>query len=191
MILTFLTLITSAISSVFYGFIATITIMAILYVILKWTSKSIVQTPIFFITGVILAVLLLIQITLMFGAIQAKNTAGSVEIYLKQVLENESGIVGAQDSQLIMDAVTSHFPIVGTFVGLADFSGHDFSEMHEVVHDTLIEHFNSYICHRLLWSLFIIVIACITVMLYDRRSLSTKKTKRNTTMVSRKNYDDF
>lgn len=189
--MTFFSLITTAISSVFYGFITTIAIMAILYVILKWISKSIVQTPIFFITGVILAVLLLIQITLMFGAIQAKNTAGSVEIYLKQVLENESGIVGVQDSQLIMDAVTSHFPIIDTFINFVDFSGHDVSELHEVMHDTMIKFFNLYILRRILWSLFIILTACVTVMLYDRKSLATNKPKRNASMASRKNYDDF
>jgi len=164
----FFSLITTAFSSIFYGIIVTAVIMAILYVVLKSLSKSIVQTPVFFITGVVLSILLIVQASLMIGAIQAKDAADSAEIYLNQLLENSYGTVGAQDSQRVLDAVTNKYPIIGTFFGVADFSGHDASDLAESMHETMIDFLDSYIWHRVWWMLGIIVMACFVVMLFDK-----------------------
>ncbi len=166
--MTFFSLITTAISSIVYGIVVTAIVMAILYAVLKAVSKSLVQSPVFFITGIVMAFLLTIQFSLMIGAIQAKDAADSAEIYLSQLLEDESGIVGAQDSQRILDAVTTQFPIIGTYFGVADFSGHDTTELAKSMHETMISGLNSYICHRVWWILGIIVVACIIVMLFDK-----------------------
>lgn len=187
----FFSLITTAFSSIFYGVIITAVVMAIIYVALKAISKSIVQTPMFYVTGVVLAILLMVHLSLMIGAIQAKDAADSTEIYLTQLLEGQSGIVGAQDSQRIMDAIADHFPMIGTFVDMADFSGHDVSELPQVMHDSMIDYLNSYIWRRVWWSVCVIVIACVIVMLFDRKTLVSGKPKRKATMASRKNYDDF
>lgn len=187
----FFSLITTAFSAIFYGIIITAVVMAIMYVALKGISKSIVQTPMFYVTGVILAILLMVHFSLMIGAIQAKDAADVLEIYLSQLLEGQSGIIGAQDSQRIMDAIANHFPVIGTFVDIADFSGHNVSELPRVMRDSMIDYLNSYIWRRVWWSVCAIVIACIIVMLFDRKALASGKPKRKATMASRKNYDDF
>lgn len=184
-------LITTAFSSVFYGLIVTAVVMAVLYAILKGISRSIVQTPIFYITGVIQSILLVIQFSLMIGAIQAKDAADTAEIYLSQLLENKWGTVGAQDSQQIMDAVTDNFPIIGIYVDAADFSGHSVSELPRAMHASMTEYLQSYIWHRVWWSLGIIITACLIVMLFDRKAHTTAKPQRRANMASRKNYDDF
>ena len=166
--MTFFSLITTAFSSVFYGLIVTAAIMAILYVVLKSISKSIVQSPIFLITGVILAILLVIQTSLMIGAMQAKDAADSAELYLHQLLENSYGTVGAQDSQRVLDAVTNEYPVIGTYLGVADFSGNDVSNLASTMHSTMTDYLNSYIWHRVWWILGIIVVACIVVLLFDK-----------------------
>lgn len=188
----FFFLIETAFSSVLYGIVTTAVIMAILYIILKNISKSIVQTPVFYIVGVILAFLLVSHTSLMIGAIQAKDATDAAEIYLRQLFENKYGIISAQESQRVIEAITEKFPIIYTFINLADFSGNDFSNLPKTIHDTMIEYLNSYIWRRVWWSLGFIVTACVIVMLYDKRALTTTgKTKRKVTMASRKNYDDF
>lgn len=119
----FFLLFADAFSCILYGAVATAVIMAILYFILKTLGEGIVRTPVFYITGIVLAVLLLIQTSLMIGAIQAKESADSALIYMHQLLENSSGIVGANESQRVLDAVTKEFPIIGVYLGIADFSG--------------------------------------------------------------------
>lgn len=177
--MTFFSLITTAFSSVFYGVIVTAVMMTVLYFLLKTASRNIVQTIPFYITGVVLAILLVIQTSLMIGAMQAKDAADSAEIYLNQLLENSYGTVGAQDSQRVLDAVTEEFPLIGTYFGMADFSGHDVSELAGSMHETMTGYLNTYIWHRAWWILCIIVVACIIVMLFDKRTPANRSRHRS------------
>lgn len=169
----FFSLLTTAFSSIFYGVIVTAVVMAILYAVLKALSKGIVQTPVFFVTGVVLAVLLIVQFSLMIGAIQAKDAVDSAEIYLNQLVEDKFGTVSTQDSQQVMDDITEKFPIIGSFIDIADFSGHDISELPEVMHDTMIDYLSSYIWHRGWWILGIIVVACIIAICFEKKGYNT------------------
>lgn len=165
--------------------------MAILYAVLRSINDGIVRSVPFFVTGVILAVLLCIQCSLMVGAIQAKGTTEAVKIYLNQILEDYSGNVGVQDGQEIFDQVTNQFPIIGTFIGYTDFSGHEISELPEVITSTINDFFTSFIWHRVLWILGIMFISCLIPMLYDRRNSKNKKLRGMASIRSYKNYDDF
>jgi hypothetical protein len=91
----------------------------------------------------------------------------------------------------VLDKVTDEFPVIGTYLDITDFSGHDASELAEAMHETMVEYLSSYIWHRVWWILGIIAIACLVVMLFDKRSLTGSKPARKATMTSRKNYDDF
>ena len=177
--MTFFSLISTAFSAIFYGVIVTAVIMAIIYVVLKTLSNGIVRSIPFYVTGVVMAILLIIQCSLMIGAIQAKDAANSAEIFLNQLLENKSGTVSAQDSQKVMDAITDTFPIIGSFIDIADFSGHDISDLPEVMHESMIDFLDSYKWHRVWWILGIIVIACFVVMLFDRKSNSVYSNDTN------------
>jgi len=150
-----------------------------------------VRTPVFYITGIVIALLLIVQISLLIGAIQAKDAADAAEIYLSQLLENRSGTVGANDSQQILESVTDRFPIIGVYIGIADFTGHNVSDLAESMHDTMISFLNTYIWHRIIWSISIIVLGCLIVMMYDKRNPANTKPKQKATIASRKNYDDF
>ena len=119
--------------------------MAILYAILSAISKSMVRSAPFYVTGVILFVLLSVQTSIMIGAMEAKSQVESVNMFLGQILENRTGIVGKQESQVILDSVKENFPIIGSYIGLADFSGHDISDIAESMTQTMLEYLNTYI----------------------------------------------
>lgn len=174
----FFSLFSTAISSVFYGIIATAVVMTILFALLKAISKGIVQTPAFFVTGIILAVLLIVQFSLLIGAVQAKDATDSAGIYLTQLLESQNGTVTAQNSQQIMDAVTDHFPVIGSYLNLADFSGYDVSELPDVMYSTMIEYLNSYIWHRVWWILGFIIVACFIVALFENNKTTDRRVYR-------------
>ena len=164
--------------------------MAILYAVLRSINDGIVHTMLFFTTGVILAILLIIQCSLMVGAIQAKGTTDAAQIYLSQILEDYSGTVGAQDSQEVFDKVTEQFPLIGTFIGYTDFSGHEISELPDVMTDTINEYFTSFIWHRVLWIMGFAVVGCLIPMLFDQRSTTPRKRTRVKHTYHNK-YDDF
>lgn len=186
----FFSLITTAFSSIFYGVIVTTVIMAILYAVLKGISRSMVETPVFYIAGVALAVLLVIQNSLMIGAIQAMGVVDAVDIYLNQLLENASGTIGVQDSQDIMDKVIEKFPIIGSYIGMADFTGHDVSELANTMCQAMKDYLSSYIWHRAWWILGIVVVACLIVMLFDKRDTAPRPHTKGR-VTSQKDYDDF
>lgn len=186
----FFSLISTAISSIFYGVIATFIVMAILYAVLAAISRNIVHSIPFYITGVILALLLSIQFSLLIGAFQAKHAVGAVNIYLNQLVEDNEGIVGAQDSQFLFDRVTEEFPIIGSFVDLVDFSGHEISELPDVVCTTMNDFFSTFIWHRVGWIAGFIVLGCLIPMLFDQRSATPRKRTR-VKHTYRNKYDDF
>ena len=165
----FFSLISSAFSSIFYGVIITVVIMAILYAVLKYINDGIVRSVPFFATGVVLAVLLIIQCSLMVGAIQAKGTVEAAQIYLRQMSEDYSGTVGAQDSQEIFDQMTEQFPLIGTFIGNTDFSGYEISELPEVMTGAINDFFTSFIWHRVLWILGIVVVGCAMAIMFRQK----------------------
>ena len=164
----FFSLLTTAFSSIFYGVIVTAVVMAILYFILKTLGQGIVQTLVFYVSGVVLAILLIVQFSLLFGACQAKGATDSAKIYMEQILEGYDGTIGAQESQRILDSVNEQFPVIGSYIGVANFSGNDVSDLAEVMHQTMTSFLNSYIWHRVWWIIGIVFVACLIVILYDR-----------------------
>ena len=163
--------------------------MAVLYAILKFISRNIVSSVPFCVTGVVLAVLLTIQFTLLIGAVRCKGSIDSVQVFLEQNVENNIGTVSAKESQEILDDMVEEFPLIGVFIGYANFSGNDVRNLPEVMCDSLNSFFNKYILHRILWIMVLVVTACVIVMLYDRRT--TTHTVRTNARVARRNYDDF
>ena len=189
----FFSLLSTATSSIFYGIIVTAVIMAILYAVLKSLSKGIVQSVPFYITGIVLAILLIVQCSLMIGAIQAKDMVDSAEIYLNQLLEDQYGTVSAQESQKVMDAITENFPIIGNFIDIADFSGHDISELPEVMHNSMENYLSSYVWHRVWWILGIIVVACIIAACFEKKDvmINTATARSKAGRVIHKKYNNF
>lgn len=165
----FFSLITTAFSSILYGVIVATVIMAILYVVLKIINSGIVQSMTFYVTGVVLAILLVIHCSLMIGAIQAKNATHSAEIFLSQLVEDKYGTVSVQDSQEIMDAITDKFPVIGNYIDIANISENDISNLPEIMHESMVKYLSSYIWHRVWWILAIIILAVIIALCFRKR----------------------
>lgn len=164
----FFSLISTAFSSIFYGIIATVAIMAILYAVLRAINKSIVQTPVFYITGAILAILLLIQTSLLIGAMQAKGTADAAQEYVSGLIENYQGVVDSRESRQAIDALTDEFPIIGNFVDLTAFYGRSIADLPTSIHATVVDFLNSYIWRRIGWLLGILFVGCLIVIMFAK-----------------------
>ena len=166
----FFSLISTAFSSIFYGIIATAVIMAILYVVLRAVDKSIVQNPLFFIVGVVLAVLLVIQTSMMFGAMQAKDTADAAQLYLNDLLEGCQEITDKEESRELVASVAEEFPIIGTFADLSDLAINNVAELPDSVHTRVVDYLDGFIWHRIWWSLGVTAVACVLVVMFKRKS---------------------
>ncbi|MGM9798800.1 MAG: hypothetical protein ACI3ZY_14720 [Parabacteroides sp.] len=158
-------------SSLFYGVIATASIMAILFFILKTLSEGIVRSIPFYITGVILFILLTSNLTLLIGARQVQSTTESMELYLRQMTEGYQGIVSTNESQQVFDSLVEEFPLLGDYLQLADFGGNDISELPTLMSECIREEMSSFIWNRVWWIIGSIVVACVIAVCFENRSV--------------------
>ncbi len=180
--MTFFSLITTAFSCILYGIIATAVVMAILYAVLRSLSRGIVQTPVFYITGVILAILLVVQFSMMIGAMQAKGAVDEAETYLTQLVEEKQAIVSTEGGQQAIEAIKERFPIIGNYIDSTGLSDLEISELPEAMHEEMAGYLSSFIWHRVWWIVGIIVAACILVIYFansrNRTTATYTTTKR-------------
>lgn len=168
----FFSLITTAFSSILYGIMVTAVIMIVMYFVLRAINTCIVQTLVFYITGIVMAVLLVIQFSMMFGAMQAKDAIDSAETYMSQLLEGSEGITDAQHAQEVIESVKDHFPLVGKFIDKENLSEGSTTNLVANMHTTITDYLNSYIWHRVWWILGFVVVACGVVVIYAPGNVS-------------------
>ncbi len=192
----FFSILSESITCLFYGIIITAFIMATLYFILSTLSKGAVRSIPFFITGPILALLLMVNMTLLIGAFTVKNETESMRIWMTQRLDGIHGTADLQSSQQIGDMLNEQFPLSGCFLNLFDMSGHPIEELPQVFYEVINEEMNSMIWNRLLWSFGFIVAAMLVALYFDkgdgnRNKGKNKRVTKGVRTNTRKNFDDF
>lgn len=165
--------------------------MALLFIVLKSVGRGIVKTPVFYITGVVLAFLLIIQTTLMIGAIKAKSTANEAQQYLAELVHSYQGMSDTIESRQAVDALTDEFPIIGNFIDLTAFYGRNISELPTAIYATMADYLNSYIWHRVWWVLGIVILASFVVIMFGKKGGYKRGEIPNYGVRSYKNYDNF
>ena len=192
----FFSILNEGITCLFYGIVITAFIMATLYFILSTLSKGTVRSIPFFITGPILALLLMVNMTLLVGAFTVKSETESMRLWLTQRLDGIHGTADLQSSQQVGDMLNEQFPLSGCFLNLFDMSGHPIEELPQVFYEVINEEMNSMIWSRLFWSLGFIIAAMLVALYFDKGegNRNNGKSKRGTKGVRtnpRKNFDDF
>lgn len=192
----FLSILSESITCLFYGIIITAFIMATLYFILSTLSKGAVRSIPFFITGPILALLLMVNMTLLIGAFTVKNETESMRIWMTQRLDGIHGTADLKSSQQVGDMLNEQFPLSGCFLNLFDMSGHPIEELPQVFYEVINEEMNSMIWSRLLWSFGFIVAAMLVALYFDkgdgnRNKGKNKRVTKGVRTNTRKNFDDF
>lgn len=192
----FFSILNEGITCLFYGIVITAFIMATLYFILSSLSKGTVRSIPFFITGPILALLLIVNMTLLVGAFTVKNETESMRLWLTQRLDGIHGTADLQSSQQVGDMLNEQFPLSGCFLNLFDMSGHPIEELPQVFYEVINKEMNSMIWSRLLWSFGFIVAAMLVALYFDkgegnRNKGKNKRVTKGVRTNTRKNFDDF
>ena len=187
----FFSLFFESVTCLFYGIIIVAFIMVTLYFILKMMSKGAVHSIPFYISGMILAILLLINMSVMVGAFTVKQQTDSMRLWLAQQLDGTEGIADLQSSQMIGDSLNDEFPLLGCFLNLFDLSGHAIEELPQVFYEVINHEMNTLIWSKILWSLIFCIAAVLVALYFDKgdNKNTSKVTKHR--YSSRRNPDDF
>lgn len=162
-------LLTTAISSVFYGVLAAAVLMGIVYIGLYLLNSGIVKSIPFYITGGVLAILLTIQFSLMIGAFKADNVVDTTEETIRQVTRNVSNTLGANDTQQLLEIIKQEYPVIGIYISDCDFSGTSVQDIAGVVTQTIHDYLSGYIWRRVLWIAGFIISACAIAIVFRER----------------------
>lgn len=167
----------TAFSIVFYGIIASVVMMALLYFVLRSININTVKTSVFYFTGVVFFVILVIQFSLLIGAVNARSTVDDAEHTIKQIAETADF---PTESQQALETIKEKYPILDVYVEGYGKSKNDITSLATVMGNDIHDYITSYIWHRAWWILGTTVLACGLVLL----------TSRNVSKSVNYSYDD-
>lgn len=174
----FFELASSAFTAVLYGIVLTVFIVGLLYVILRQLCRGAVHTIPFYVIGVVLFAVLLVQQTLMFGAFKAKGYVDNVAEYVYEVIDLKDGLKESANinnvDPSLTEKVKEEFPMVSLFVNMDKIEEYaedidDLEDTVPVIKNEFQSALNYYILRRILWSLGVIVVSVVLVCLIESR----------------------
>ena len=117
----YLDLLSTAADCALYGLLLTAVTMLILYFLLQAVSKTSVKTIPFYLAGIVLAPLLVIQNTLLVACLQAIGMVEAVEIDIQQIVGTyNQAAMNMQETQAILQQVGQDFPLIGWFADITN-----------------------------------------------------------------------
>lgn len=173
----------------FYAILATMVFMGLLFVLLRAIDKRHVGTIPFFITGIFFAVFLIVQFTLMFGAMRVNAVVSDLKetaTAFCNVQQNGLAMLAdnlSDDASVNLEEVTSKMKydigILETYGSVLGMKTEDFAldaegvegvseDIFRMVNDRL----STYIWHRVWWIIGISILTCIIVLMLPGKKSS-------------------
>lgn len=186
------TIVKYSLSNLFIGVFFTLIGLFLLYFIIRAWFKNKSFTVLSFFIGCILFFLLSFQSVLLCGAITIKTYSDDVEIFINDVVSKIPAdyTFNEEDSQNLLELITEDKPLLGYFVGGADFSGHTPGDIAEAFVSELSRFMNKFIMRRVAWSLaFVVLGAIIVIKSMEGGSGKYRNSSRYSSVHRRKRYD--
>lgn len=161
--------------SLFGGFILSLLISGALlgYSTINIKRGSIEPIPL--LVCITLFCLLFYHTTLMLGAIGSKNVV--MDLIGAYHLQFGNEIDGSETKEYMVNLINEN-PLVSFFVDYADLEDVDWSHPIKSLQDVVGREFNSYIIHRIIWSLTFTAIAFVLVVFGSASNSRKSKRKR-------------
>lgn len=155
-----------SIGSIFLGILLTVLGIVLMFVLIRLWWKKGNFTPMSFLVGAILFFFLSFQSILLCGAVTIKSYCDDVEHAINRMVENVPDDVTftQEDSQVLLDEISTEWPLVGYYVNLADFQGHTPVTIAQAMADELRSFMNYFILRRIGWSLLFVIIGAVIVI---------------------------
>lgn len=155
-----------SLGSIFLGIFLTVAGVVLMFYLIKSWYKNSTFTAISFIVGGLLTIFLSVQMILLCGAVTIKGYGDDVEDFINEMVATVPSdvVFDREDSQQILDNISREWPLVGYFVGGADFTGHTPADIALSMVDELQSFMNKYILRRALWSLFFVLAGAFSVI---------------------------
>ena len=187
------TIISYSLGNLFLGVLLTIVGVGLMFFLIRsWFSNS-SFTPFSYIIGFVLFLFLSFQAVLLCGAVTIKSYGDEVEVAINEWVRNLPDDVrfNKASSQQVLEQIQQEWPLVGYFVGGADFTGHTPVDIAHAMTEELHSFMNGFILRRIGWSLLFVVVGAFIVI----KTMEHTRRQRNrggyaSARSRRRRYDD-
>ena len=187
------TIISYSLGNLFLGVLLTIVGVGLMFFLVRsWFSNS-SFTPFSYIIGFVLFLFLSFQAVLLCGAVTIKSYGDEVEVAINEWVRNLPDDVrfNKASSQQVLEQIQQEWPLVGYFVGGADFTGHTPVDIAHAMTEELHSFMNGFILRRIGWSLLFVVVGAFIVI----KTMEHTRRQRNrggyaSARSRRRRYDD-
>lgn len=179
-----------SLGSIFWGFLIGVGMLALFFILIKGWYKNALFTPVSYLCGAVLGVLLIFQCILICGSLSILGMVEDFEEYMNQLvmpaLAMGDRMATVEEGNDLTHQVIDEFPLLGHFVAGGTFQGFTIAQLPSAIADECRSYFHWYIFRRIMWSLaFVIVAAFIVIKTMDFASAL----RRNKSYTS--DYSDY
>ena len=154
-------------SSLVWGILITVICLVLFFVLIRGWHKNAMFTPISYLIGLVLFILLSFQCTLIMGAIKIVNISDFYASEIQQLMQHyfhDNQEVTLQQSQQIIEGLVDAYPVLGHFFQSGEFTGYTAAELPEVMRAEICSFLKWFIFRRLLWCLAFVIVGAAGVI---------------------------
>ncbi|MBQ8673070.1 MAG: hypothetical protein IJ511_03320 [Bacteroides sp.] len=157
-----------AMDSMFWGVLLAIAGVALLFYLIRSFYPKYTFTPLSFVAGAVIFVLVAFQSVFICGAFKIKGMTdemyASINSYIPQSWVACDHAFTTDETQQICDNLRDEYPLFACYVGTADFRGHTPATVAQSMVDEIHSFMNRYILRRVAWCLGFIIVGTFIVV---------------------------
>ena len=164
-------------SSIVWGILITTICVGLFFFLIRGWYRNATFTPINYIIGFFLFLLLAFQCTMIVGAIKIINISPFYETQIQQLVSTyfpPSQEVTRQESEQVINWLVTEYPILQHYFDSGEFTGYTAQQLPAVMGAEIRSFLRFYIVRRLLWCLAFVIVGAILVI----RSIAKKYEKK-------------
>lgn len=154
--------------NILWGVLIAAVCIALFLVALKGWFKNAKLSPWTYVVGTVLFVFLVIQLSLLIGAVDVMCTVDDIELAIKHIVETAGATNLSVESQQVFDTIKEKYPMLDLYMGWCDHSSANVTPIAMIIGDSVRDYLTSYIWHRIWWILGAMALACGLVILTSR-----------------------
>ena len=169
-------------SSVFWGILIAVVCMALFVFLIKGWYKDATFSPVSYVVGVLLFLLLSFQCVLIVGSLKIIDMSDEYEREITSVVDSAySPLDEVSQSQAsdIIDAIIEEFPILHYYISGGEFSGFSARELPHAIAQELRSFMRWYIFRRILWCLGFVIVGAVCVIKSMSKNYARQRTQRS------------
>ena len=172
-------------SSIIWGILIAVICMGLFVFLIKGWYKDATFTPISYVVGVILLVLLSFQCVLVVGSLKIIDMSDVYEERISTIVNSvysPSKEVSLSQASEVIDKIIEEYPILHYYIGGGDFSGFTAKELPHAIAQELQSFMRWYIFRRILWCLGFVLVGAICVIKSMSKSYTRQRQQRPQSM---------